>query len=51
MVNKSAMTYVNMHAIQQLDSKVDVVDDEVAQLKAQVASLQEELATLKGDKK
>lgn len=45
MVDKSAMTYVNMHAIQQLDSKVD---DEVAQLKAQIASLQEELALLKG---
>ena len=46
MVDKSAMTYVNMHAIQQLNSKVD---DEITQLKAQIASLQKELSLLKGD--
>lgn len=45
MVDKSAMTYVNMHAIQQLDSKVD---DEISQLKAQISNLQDELALLKG---
>lgn len=45
MVDRSAMTYVNMHAIQQLDSKVD---NEISQLKAQIASLQDELALLKG---
>lgn len=45
MVDKSAMTYVNMHAIQQLDSKLG---DEVTKLKAQIASLQDELALLKG---
>lgn len=45
MVDKSAMTYVNMHAIQQLDTKVE---DEITQLKAQIASLQDELALLKG---
>lgn len=46
MVNKSAMDYVSMHAIQQLNNKVD---DEVSQLKAQIASLQDELALLKGE--
>ncbi|WP_373814643.1 gp58-like family protein [Jeotgalibaca porci] len=45
MVNKSAMDYVNMHAIQQLNKKVD---DEVDQLKARIASLQDELIQLKG---
>lgn len=45
MVDKSAMTYVNMHAIQQLNTKVDY---EITQLKAQIASLQDELAQLKG---
>lgn len=45
MVDKSAMTYVNMHAIQQLNTKVE---DEITQLKAQIASLQDELALLKG---
>ncbi len=46
MVDKSAMTYVNMHAIQQLDSKVD---NKVEQLEAKIATLEKELATLKGD--
>lgn len=45
MVDKSAMTYVNMHAIQQLDSKLD---DEVTQLKAKITTLEKELALLKG---
>lgn len=45
MVDKSAMTYVNMHAIQQLNSKVN---NEISQLKAQIANLQDELALLKG---
>ena len=46
MVDKSAMTYVNMHAIQQLNSKLD---KELAQLKEQVATLQKELALAKGE--
>jgi phage minor structural protein len=45
MVDKSAMTYVNMHAIQQLDNKVD---DEVTKLKAKITTLEKELALLKG---
>lgn len=45
MVDKSAMTYVNMHAIQQLDNKVDT---KVIQLEQKIASLQDELALLKG---
>lgn len=36
------------HGLQQLDNKVD---EEIAQLKSQIASLQDELALLKGDKK
>lgn len=48
MVDKSAMTYVNMHAIQQLDSKVD---NKVEQLEAKIANLQDELSQLKGDRK
>ena len=46
MVDKSAMTYVNMHAIQQLDKKVNT---KVIELEQKIASLQEELALLKGD--
>ena len=45
MVDKSAMTYVNMHAIQQLDNKVDT---KVIELEQKIASLQDELALLKG---
>lgn len=52
MVDKSAMTYVNMHAIQQVDRKVidleQKIDSTVAQLEFKIASLQEELAQLKG---
>ncbi|MFV8805900.1 phage tail spike protein [Aerococcus urinaeequi] len=45
MVDKSAMTYVNMHAIQQLDKKVDT---KVIELEHKIATLQDELALLKG---
>ncbi|MFE2777506.1 phage tail spike protein [Aerococcus urinaeequi] len=45
-VNSSKQIMMNSHGIQQLNTKVD---DEVSQLKAQIASLQDELALLKGE--
>ena len=45
-IDAGKQTMINTLAIQQLDSKTN---DEIAQLKAQVASLQDELALLKGD--
>ncbi|MFW3363910.1 phage tail spike protein [Aerococcus viridans] len=44
-IDAGKQTMINTLAIQQLDSKTN---DEVAQLKAQIASLQDELALLKG---
>lgn len=45
-VDSSKQIMMNSHGIQQLNTKVD---DEIAQLRAQIASLQKELATLKGE--
>lgn len=44
-VNSSKQIMMNSHGIQQLNIKVD---DEITQLKAQIASLQDELAQIKG---
>lgn len=44
-IDSSKQIMMNSHGIQQLDIKVD---DEITQLKAQIASLQDELALLKG---
>ena len=44
-VNSSKQIMMNSHGIQQLNTKVD---DEISKLKAQIASLQDELALLKG---
>lgn len=45
-VNSSKQIMMNSHAIQQLNTKVD---DEITRLKAQIATLQEELALAKGE--
>ena len=45
-IDAGKQTMINTLAIQQLDSKTN---DEISQLKAQVASLQDELALLKGE--
>ena len=45
-IDSSKQIMMNSHGIQQLNTKVD---DKVEQLEAKIASLQKELALLKGD--
>ena len=45
-INNSELAMAHIHATQELNTKVD---NEISQLKAQIASLQDELALLKGE--